>query len=143
MAEQFAEGVPEHEFSTAELQGYLLTCKKEPELAVQGVSEWVLQERKEREEREVRDAEKKAKSLEARDVRGANQLHGSLARLGIVSPSNGTGTSGQQLVGSVREPTTSVPIIPNPGAVDNFHASPNHHKSMVNGATDSRSITPP
>ena len=119
MAEQFAESVPEHEFSTAELQGYLLTCKKEPELAVQGVLEWVLQERKEREEREVREAEKKAKSLEARDVRGANQLQGSLARLGIMTPSNGTGTS-QQLVGSVREPTT----IPNPTTLEDVTGYP-------------------
>ena len=154
MAENFAEGVPEHEFSTAELQGYLLTCKKEPEQAVEGVSDWVVLERKERTDREVRENERKAKSLEARDKRDANQLQGSLARLGIVTPSTAVG---QQPFGSVREPTamtttsTTVPNPTTPGeaapllavAVDNIDASPNGRKPIMNGATDSRPMTPP
>ena len=142
LAEKFAEGVPEHEFSTAEMQGYLLSCKKEPEQAVEGISDWVVQERKERDNREVREAERKAKSLEARDKRDANQLQGSLARLGIVTPTSAAATTvGQQLVGSVREPTamtTSVPMI----VVDD-HEIPSHHKPIVNGTIDNRSITPP
>ena len=169
MAEKFAQGVPEHEFSTAELQGYLLTCKKEPEQAVEGVSGWVMQERKDRADREVREAERKAK-------RDANQLQGSLgslARLGIVTPSTNTTaaaaatttTVGQQVLGSVQEPTvTASPSTPifNTAAIeeeatrhvagrlqgvapnDNHHESPGHHKLMVNGTTtDSGSITPP
>jgi len=102
LAENFAEGVPEHEFSTAELQGYLLTCKKEPEQAAEGVLDWVVQERKDRVDREVREAERKAK-------RDANQFQGSLgslARLGIVSPTTATATTVGQQLGSVLEPTT-------------------------------------
>jgi chaperone BCS1 len=87
LANEFAEYVPEHEFSTAELQGYLLTFKKDPEQAVEGILDWIVQERKEKADREVREAERKAKNLEARDKRDANQLQGSLARLGIVTPS--------------------------------------------------------
>ena len=172
LAENFAEGVPEHEFSTAELQGYLLTCKKEPELAVEGISEWVVQERKERADREKREAERKAKSWEARDKRDANQLQGSLARLGLVTPST-TATAtvsnvGQQLLGSVREPTampttttttTSTPI-PNPTAHEgnvalrtdpilalavnnNINGGLTFQKPIVNGTTDNRTMTPP
>ena len=165
MAEKFAEGVPEHEFSTAELQGYLLTCKKEPEQAVEGVLEWVMQERKERADRESREAERKAKSWEARDKRDANQLQGSLARLGLVTPSTtSTTTVGQQLLGSVREPTammtttTSTPI-PNPTAhgedvapradpqlalpINNINGGLTRQKPVVNGTTDSNPMTPP
>jgi len=130
-------------------------CKMEPEQAVEGVSDWVVQERKDKADREVRKAEKKAKSLEAKDKREINQLQGSLARLGIVTPT----TVGQPL-GPVREPTamttTSTPI-PNRTAledvaraapqlavaVDNIDAGPSHHKPVVNGATDSGPMTPP
>ncbi|KAF8153881.1 P-loop containing nucleoside triphosphate hydrolase protein [Crassisporium funariophilum] len=91
LAEVFALDIPEHEFSTAELQGYLLACKRQPEKAVEGILAWVAQERKEREERKVRESERKAKSLEARDKRDATQLQGSLARLngmGVLTPMN-------------------------------------------------------
>ena len=104
LAEKFAEGVPEHEFSTAEMQGYLLSCKKEPEQAVDGILDWVVQERKDREDKEVREAERKAK-------RDANQ---SLTRMGIVSPpptTTTTGTVDQQPLLPVLEPMT--PSTPN------------------------------
>jgi chaperone BCS1 len=162
LAEEFAEGVPEHEFSTAELQGYLLTCKKEPEQAVEGISDWVVQERKERADREVREAERKAKNLEARDMRDANQLQGSLARLGMVTPLTGGGATavGQQPLGSVREPTAMTTTTRSPNlngledvagaaplpsvlAVDNVDASPSRHKPKVNGTTNGRPMTPP
>ncbi|KAF8809901.1 P-loop containing nucleoside triphosphate hydrolase protein [Phlegmacium glaucopus] len=158
LAEKFAEGVPEHEFSTAELQGYLLTCKREPEQAVEGVGEWVVEERKEREDRKVREAERKAKTLEARDKRDATQLQGSLARLGIVTPSATVG----QLVGPISESTTTMSApIPSPAALGGGPVAPvptqpayllsvtdvdNNvvpSKPMVNGVTDSTPITPP
>ena len=150
LAENFAQGVPEHEFSTAELQGYLLTCKMEPERAVEGVSEWVEQERKDRADREAREAERKAKSLEARDKRDANQLQGSLARLGIVTPAI---TVGQPLrpVGVPTSPattdTTSTPtsnLALGSSPVAASVASP--HKPIVNGVngtTNDIPITPP
>lgn len=44
LAQEFAENIPEHEFSTAELQGFLLSCKREPERAATGVQAWADQE---------------------------------------------------------------------------------------------------
>ena len=96
LADKFAEGVPEHEFSTAELQGYLLTCKKEPEQAAEGVLDWVSRERKDRTDREVREAERKAKRGEA-----------SLARIGMVPPSTSTVTTAATGTTSVGQPPWS------------------------------------
>ena len=163
MAEDFAQGVPEHEFSTAELQGYLLTCKREPEQAVQDVSKWVVQERKDKEDRKARDAERKAKTLEARDKRDATQLQGSLARLGIVSPSAAVGQSVRPTSEQAATRVTSTPVLNSaapeddpvvapvatqpahllPVSVDNIGAVPSAFKPIPNGATDNIPITPP
>ena len=157
MAEKFAEGVPEHEFSTAELQGYLLSCKKEPEQAVEGILDWVMQERKDRGDREAREAERKAK-------RDANQLQGSLgslARLGITP----TTVVGQQPLAPVFEPAVTAASIPStPSALTtpmfNLDAIGEEaarqvarrlqgvsfddiDKPIANGATDSGPATPP
>ncbi|KAL9116708.1 MAG: hypothetical protein Q9187_006766 [Circinaria calcarea] len=40
IAEQFAERLPEGEFTPAEVQGFLLTRKKEPKRALDEVGEW-------------------------------------------------------------------------------------------------------
>ncbi|KIK68287.1 hypothetical protein GYMLUDRAFT_35668 [Collybiopsis luxurians FD-317 M1] len=72
LAKEFAEGVPEEEFSVASLQGYLLKNKSRPEDAVKGVRAWVEEERRNREkqkgakgkseeERKKRRKEKKEK----------------------------------------------------------------------------------
>ncbi|KAF8872800.1 hypothetical protein CPB84DRAFT_1798973 [Gymnopilus junonius] len=39
-SKQFAASILEHEFSTAELQGFLLSCKQDPERAVEEVAKW-------------------------------------------------------------------------------------------------------
>ncbi|KIK01770.1 hypothetical protein K443DRAFT_132188 [Laccaria amethystina LaAM-08-1] len=67
LAKTFSQGVPEYEFSTAELQGYLLSCKKHPEQAAAGIGVWVEQERIERKERKEREIERKAKEQQSRD----------------------------------------------------------------------------
>ena len=54
LADTFAASMPENEFSTAELQGYLLTYKKDPQRAVEGVNAWIEEERKSRKELEER-----------------------------------------------------------------------------------------
>ncbi|KAK0743095.1 BCS1 N terminal-domain-containing protein [Schizothecium vesticola] len=59
LAEEFAGRVPAHEFSPAELQGYLLKNKRDPEAAVEGAAEWVVETRKDRKEKELRQAEEK------------------------------------------------------------------------------------
>jgi chaperone BCS1 len=44
-AEQFAEHIPNGEFTPAEIQGYLLRHKKEPEVAIAGAEAWVHEEK--------------------------------------------------------------------------------------------------
>lgn len=81
LASEFALNFPEEEFTTAELQGYLLSCKKEPERAAAEVGQWVENERKEREERKMREAERLAKMKERKEAREADRLQSSLDRL--------------------------------------------------------------
>ncbi|KAJ3509731.1 hypothetical protein NLJ89_g5069 [Agrocybe chaxingu] len=83
LAASFASAIPEHEFSTAELQGYLLTFKKDPVSASHGAAAWVSQEQRDREEQKRKEAEKKAKAKEKREEREASALKGPLARLGV------------------------------------------------------------
>jgi mitochondrial chaperone BCS1 len=64
LAEEFAARVPAHEFSPAELQGYLLKNKRDPAAAVEGAAEWVVETRKDRKEKELRQAEEKRKKEE-------------------------------------------------------------------------------
>ncbi|KAL2170217.1 hypothetical protein VTG60DRAFT_5085 [Thermothelomyces hinnuleus] len=59
LAEQFAAKIPAHEFSPAEIQGYLLKNKRDPEKAVAGAEHWVVATRKEKKEKELKEAEEK------------------------------------------------------------------------------------
>lgn len=61
LSETFASHVPSDEFSTAEIQGYLLGCKGQPEQAVMGAVGWIKQERREKEEAYERQAKEKRK----------------------------------------------------------------------------------
>jgi chaperone BCS1 len=51
LANEFAETIPDYEFSTAELQGFLLSCKRKPEEAVLKAKLWVTQELVERQQK--------------------------------------------------------------------------------------------
>lgn len=74
LARQFADSIPEDEFSVAALQGYLLKNKSRPECAASGATAWVVSERelrerlkKEREARELKEKlekEKRRKEVE-------------------------------------------------------------------------------
>uniref|UniRef100_A0A8H7XJN9 AAA+ ATPase domain-containing protein n=1 Tax=Psilocybe cubensis TaxID=181762 RepID=A0A8H7XJN9_PSICU len=90
LASEFSLHFPEHEFSLAELQGYLLSCKKEPEIAVAELKTWVEEERKEKEERTARAEERKIKMKDKKDIKEAAKLQGSLQRLGILGNSSET-----------------------------------------------------
>lgn len=57
LAKEFAEKVPENEFSPAQLQGYVMMHKTDPEGAVRGVDDWVESIRKKR--AEVNNARKR------------------------------------------------------------------------------------
>ncbi|EIN08798.1 P-loop containing nucleoside triphosphate hydrolase protein [Punctularia strigosozonata HHB-11173 SS5] len=57
---EFASSIPEHEFSTAEIQGYLLSCKSRPAQAAAGAKAWVERQRADRLAKEERERERKA-----------------------------------------------------------------------------------
>lgn len=64
LAEVFAAKIPAHEFSPAELQGYLLKNKRDAEGAVRGAEAWVSEARKEKAAKQLKDAEDKRKKEE-------------------------------------------------------------------------------
>ncbi|KAL2755878.1 hypothetical protein ACRALDRAFT_1064106 [Sodiomyces alcalophilus JCM 7366] len=71
LSRDFAAKIPEHEFSPAEIQGFLMRHKRDPAAAIELTEEWVTETRKQRKEKEIkeaeekREAEKKAEKKEA------------------------------------------------------------------------------
>ncbi|KAL1762111.1 P-loop containing nucleoside triphosphate hydrolase protein, partial [Schizophyllum commune] len=59
LASRFAALVPEAEFSTAELQGFLLSCKTNPERAAVEVGAWVAEEMRVRTAKRQQDIQKR------------------------------------------------------------------------------------
>ncbi|KAI0120522.1 BCS1 N terminal-domain-containing protein [Hypoxylon sp. NC0597] len=57
LAEEFAAKIPEHEFSPAELQGFLLKHKRDAEVAVAKAEEFIEKTRKDRKEKQLKEAE--------------------------------------------------------------------------------------
>lgn len=57
LSAEFASRIPDDEFTTAELQGYLLLCRKSPREAVDKIDEWVTAERAEKQRRKEAEAE--------------------------------------------------------------------------------------
>lgn len=64
LAEEFADRIPAHEFSPAEIQGYLLQNKRDPGRAVEGAEAWAVDTRREKRQKELKDAEDKRKREE-------------------------------------------------------------------------------
>jgi chaperone BCS1 len=58
LASQFATKISHDEFSPAEIQGFLLKHKRDPEGAVAGVEEWMVKTRLDKSAKEKKDAEK-------------------------------------------------------------------------------------
>jgi mitochondrial chaperone BCS1 len=54
LAEQFASKIPADKFSIAQIQGYLLSKKRDPKAAVDHVDDWLKEREKEAEEKQVR-----------------------------------------------------------------------------------------
>lgn len=67
LANVFAEKVPEHVFSPAEVQGFLLRHKKNPRRAAAEVVAWAEQELLEKKERERKEKEKEEKEQEEKE----------------------------------------------------------------------------
>ncbi|KAI0377033.1 BCS1 N terminal-domain-containing protein [Hypomontagnella monticulosa] len=62
LAEEFASKIPAHEFSPAEIQGYLMKHKRDAQAAVANVGEFIEQTRKDRKEKQLKEAEEKRKA---------------------------------------------------------------------------------
>ncbi|KAI5866227.1 BCS1 N terminal-domain-containing protein [Durotheca rogersii] len=74
LADEFASKIPAHEFSPAEIQGFLMKHKRNAEAAVANAEEFVQQTRKERKDKELREAEEKRKAEEAKKVEEARKV---------------------------------------------------------------------
>lgn len=77
LATQFSQGLPDHDFSPADLQDYLLIHKKDPEGAVAGLSSWIEtqhEERKRKEEDKEAEIRWKAERAEERRRRWREDL---------------------------------------------------------------------
>jgi chaperone BCS1 len=66
LCQAFASALPKDEFTTAELQGYLLKCKWDPEQAVEKLGAWVEELREEAKQRAAREEEAKKKRRRAK-----------------------------------------------------------------------------
>lgn len=73
LAGQFAEKIPAHEFSPAELQGFLMKNKRSPETAVAGAEAWVIETRKEKAANKLKEAEDKRKKDEEEKTKAAEE----------------------------------------------------------------------
>ena len=97
LAGQFRDAVPAHEFSTAELQGYLLTCKTSPTQAANGIAAWVeseVAERKAKKAREETRNEERRKAAEKEAERRNAGVPGAQMGAGGNFGSNGMHTTG-------------------------------------------------
>ncbi|KAI1768560.1 BCS1 N terminal-domain-containing protein [Hypoxylon sp. FL1150] len=61
-AKEFAAKVPTHEFSPAELQGYLMKHKRDAQAAIDNIEAFLEQTRKDRKEKQLKEAEEKRKA---------------------------------------------------------------------------------
>ncbi|KAF5353254.1 hypothetical protein D9756_007929 [Leucocoprinus leucothites] len=82
LTKEFTASVPEHEFSTAELQGFLLSCKMMPEKAAREVADWVADERRQKREKQERIEAKKRKQVERAEKAEVEKFQSTLARIG-------------------------------------------------------------
>ncbi|KAI1078045.1 BCS1 N terminal-domain-containing protein [Whalleya microplaca] len=73
LAEEFAAKVPAHEFSPAELQGYLMKHKRNAQAAIDNVGDFIEQTRKDRKEKELKLAEEKRKKAEEEATKKAEK----------------------------------------------------------------------
>lgn len=81
LAEIFASRIPEHHFSPAEIQGYLLAYKGTPSQALEGIAQWVTDEprRKEQEldekKRMLKEQKRRNKALKEQMAKGGYPMN--------------------------------------------------------------------
>jgi mitochondrial chaperone BCS1 len=86
LSTSFAAHIPQRTFSTAELQGYLLSYKRDPSGAVDGVEAWVERELRERREREEREEARRARIRERRERERERRMGGEHMRSARATP---------------------------------------------------------
>ncbi|KXN90384.1 Mitochondrial chaperone BCS1 [Leucoagaricus sp. SymC.cos] len=85
LAQDFADQIPEKTFTTAELQGFLLTCKFMPEKAVREAKGWAESTLKEKKELEEKKKAKQEKVQEKRDKEEVEKLQSTLSKMSGLS----------------------------------------------------------
>ncbi|EKM76611.1 hypothetical protein AGABI1DRAFT_62968 [Agaricus bisporus var. burnettii JB137-S8] len=132
--EEFTAGIPAHEFSIADLQGYLLSCKMMPEKAAKGISDWVANEKKQKQEKQDRINAKKRRQAERIEKMEVERFQKTLTTLnGAVGP----GLRQEKLANGEVE-TVDVPVPPTVGKPLNGSAfiAPPTVGRQVNGVID-------
>ncbi|KAF9450989.1 P-loop containing nucleoside triphosphate hydrolase protein [Macrolepiota fuliginosa MF-IS2] len=83
LSAEFSAQIPEKTFTTAELQGFLLTCKFKPEKAVKEAKKWAENTIKEKKELEEKKKAKQEKAQEKRDMEEVEKLQSTLLKMGV------------------------------------------------------------
>lgn len=76
LSKEFADTIPGMVFSPAEIQGYLLKYKREPEKAISGAKEWVketMTEKRKQAEKERKEEEDRVKKGKENEEKAAKQ----------------------------------------------------------------------
>ncbi|XP_006455635.1 hypothetical protein AGABI2DRAFT_180594 [Agaricus bisporus var. bisporus H97] len=81
LAARFSQSIPDKTFTAAELQGFLLTCKFQPEKAVREVKDWADNTMKERLELEAKKTAKQEKVQAERDKEEIEKLRSTLVKM--------------------------------------------------------------
>ncbi|KAJ3521089.1 hypothetical protein NMY22_g12457 [Coprinellus aureogranulatus] len=123
LAEEFADNIPEHEFSTAELQGFLLSCKREPEQAARGVKLWVDQEREEKKHKTrftkaVNREERPRSTFGAFPASDGVGVSGAFAASATSSTMDPTAVTSGDAPGTPMTPPHTPPLVPKEGGQD-------------------------
>lgn len=105
---EFTASIPTHEFSIADLQGYLLSCKMMPEKAAKEISDWVANERKQKQEKQDRLDAKRRRQAERIEKMEVERFQKTLTKL---NGSVGVGLSQDRLANGEAK-TVDVPVPP-------------------------------
>jgi chaperone BCS1 len=133
--DDFTSHIPEHEFSTAELQGFLLSCKMMPEKAAKTIQGWVADERRQREEKQARIDAKKRKHTERQEKMEVEKFQSTLAKIG-----GGVGPGHTQINGTGEKKVSDTPLPPtvaNGSVVPPAAAKLNGTKTTIVNGSDS------
>jgi len=142
LAKEFADSIPDDEFSVAALQGYLLKNKSRPEAAAADAANWVISERelrerlkKEREAREMKEKverEKRRKELlekekekKAQELKDAEEVAKRVKEDEEKLKASGATVQPQAIVVPVPSSGIIPPVLPSPPGSDGSSSDDN------------------